>query len=1055
MSEAPIAINPARFQSSLGSAGNGSARAAAHFVSDERFCASLGELARDLAGPAVLAELDARALETVLEFSPDDTQIYFVHTDAAILRHSFVRLSRQAPTRDVVYFHGTVSEFLRDIPTNPILAVVPSANEAFLFWQDLAHGSILLCAEGLTEEEHWSREGFLQRIGGGERHAIYRSSGKFRASAQPIPNAIFRQLSIAVRDGYFGARGHLRSGRHTPLSQATEEVRRWQRSHSSPSVKRHTEWPYKDASTPLPETMPNGERWPLISVVTPSFNQGRYLEETILSVAGQGYPRIEHIVMDGGSTDETVAVLQRYRHCLASAVSEKYKGQSNAINKGMALTTGSILTWLHSDDLLAPGALAAVAMGFHTSQADLVAGVVTLRSNGRTVGHHMTSCEPGPLPLDDLLDLDGGWNTGKFFYQPEVMFSRDIWERAGGMVREDLYYSMDYDLWVRMAEAGGGIHVVGHPIAWFRMHEEQKTHAEARFKEELIQYVSDFHTQRGRAVRPTKAFAAPKRTLRVAMLNDHGFAFGAGIAHQRMAEAIARAGHTVVPLSLRPGPGDTGEFTTLTTLDIAAAVAEAKPDLIISGNLHSAVAEAQPLGRLVEQYPTLAVLHDFWLLTGRCAYPTPCTLYRSGCNETCPTADEYPPLAPEKISGAWARKQQLLFGENQLALLANSSWAKTFALEAMRASGGGRTGRRVAQFRLSFPLDVFRMKDRATCRAMLGLPEDRFIVLLSGDLYDARKNTQLALDALEQLALPDLTIVSLGHKREGETFPFEDIRRLGHLRDPQMLAHLYAAADLYVAPSREETFGQVFIESIACGTPVVGVRASGMQEAVVDGLTGLLVDEFSTEALGAAIYTLYSKPQLRQRMGQWGRVYAQNEWSPEAAYYHLFQAWRELGLLQKLQVPEKIGFVAEPGELAECQTIRREGALTQISTSLGPEEGPYPEFALPRFRWAYGPVSEVQIHSPDAGTHSLVVRYRNMQPGQTVQIALNGSNLGTYALAETGIARGRVLCIRAELQRGKNALRMEFARWADPTAEGRPLAAAITELRFLPDISVR
>jgi glycosyltransferase involved in cell wall biosynthesis len=881
---------------------------------------------------------------------------------------------------------------------------------------------------------------------------VYRTSSRFRAKAAQIPANVYRAAAAELQAAYFGLNGRLRKGTYTPQLRATEAIRRWWRQNEVNGASGYGEWPYAAMPTALPETLPNGERWPLISVVTPSYNQGKYIEETILSVAGQGYPRVEHIVMDGGSTDETVAVMNRYRHHLAAGISEKDRGQSHAINKGMALTTGSVMTWLNSDDMLAPGALAAIGMGFHTSRADLVAGIVTLRAGGKTVGHHMTCCEPGALPLDDLLDLDGGWNAGKFFYQPEVMFSREIWERAGGKVREDLYYSMDYDLWVRMAEAGGRIHVIGHPVAWFRMHEEQKTNAEAKFKAELKQYVEDVYARTGRERRPSKAQASPRHSLRVAMLNDHGFRYGAGVAHQRMTEMLALAGHTVAAFSLRAEPGYHGEPTELTAEEVAAAVGSMTPDVVVAGNLHSAGPDPWQLGILADRYPTFSVLHDFWLLTGRCAYPTPCTKYLTGCDETCPTADEYPRLDPDKIATAWQRKQKLLFSDNQLTLLGNSDWTCSYARKAMAAAGAGKAGRPVERFRLSFPLDIFLTKDRATCRAMLGLPADRFIVLLSGDLYDARKNTRLALDALESLRLPNLTIVSLGQKRDGESFPFSDIRRLGHLSDPGLIASYYSAADLYVAPSREETFGQVFIESIACGTPVIGVRASGMQEAVVEGLTGLLVEEFSVEALAAAIYELYRQPERRRQMGLWGRIYVENEWSAEAAYFHLFQTWRKTGLLDRLGVPEKIGFAAERPALPECQPIHRGAGLTVGPTSLGPEEGPYPEHSLGKFRWAYGPVSEMQLHSETSGSHSLVLRYRNLREGQTMRLGLNGEDLGQFALPQTGIKTGRLLCLKAGLRQGPNTLRMEFTRWADAEKEGRPMAALITEIRFLQDL---
>jgi glycosyltransferase involved in cell wall biosynthesis len=1016
------------------------------------YYAALSAAAAAARGSIVLTQLDTLALLSVATANSDDP-VFFVHTDAHVLRASFRAALRAGLARPILYFHGSTTDFLRDIPLHPSMVAVPNGHEAIAFWQDLPAGATLVTGEVLGEETHWARSGFLDRLAGGEKCGVYLTSKLFLAGVTRLPSAIFRRMCAEIQAAYFGLHGKFRRGTYTPLTRVTEPMRQWSRANEPAASCGYGVWPHRAAPTSLPDTQPNGQRWPLISVITPSFNQGKYLGETILSVAGQGYPRIEHIVMDGGSTDETVSVMQHHRHLLAAAVSEKDRGQSNAINKGMALATGDILTWLNSDDMLAPGALAAVAMGFHTSAADLVAGIVTLRVNGASVGHHMTSCEPGPLPLDDLLDLDGGWNAGKFFYQPEVMFTREIWERAGGMVREDLYYSMDYDLWVRMAEAGGRLHVIGHPVAWFRMHDEQKTNAEAKFKAELSQYVDSFHARTNRPRRASKAYASPRHQLRIAMLNDHGFEYGAGIAHQRIAAALKMAGHDVTPFALRAEPGYAGEPSDLTAEEVAAAIDSISPDLVVTGNLHSAGPDPWQLGLVAERHPTLAVLHDFWLLTGRCAYPTPCTKFKTGCDSSCPTADEYPRLDPDKIAGAWKRKQSLLFSDNQLILLGNSRWTSDFARETMKTTGGGRQARPVEQFRLSFPLEVFRTKDRPTCRAILGLPPDQFIVLLSGDLYDPRKNTRLALDALASLNLPNLTIVSLGQKRDGERFAFADIRRMGHINDPQRLANLYAAADLYVAPSREETFGQVFIESIACGTPVIGVRASGMQEAVVEGLTGLLVDEFSTEALAAAIYELYRKPDWRRKMGQWGRIYVQNEWSTQASYYHMFRAWRSLGLLEKLQVPEKIGFVSEEVDLPKVRTIHRSEGLTMEAASLGPEEGPYPEYSLPKFRWAYGPVTEMHVHSNTGGAHSLVLRYRNLHPGQTMRLALNGNPLGYFELPTTGIAKGRLVCVKAELKVGANELTMEFTRWTDAAKEGRQMAAAITEIRFLPDLA--
>jgi glycosyltransferase involved in cell wall biosynthesis len=1009
-----------------------------------RFSASTG-------GAILLSEPDPRAAFCAASAATAaNGQVYITHTNLKVLRGLFQNLTSKGIADQVLFFHGSLRHFTRDLPLHPLLVAARHADALLSIWHDLPAGATVLLPEAFSAAQRWTSAGFLEGIHDSSAFAAYLTTAKCRKHPNQLTGSVFRSIRSQLIACYFSGDDSPSPEHYTPVSDRTKAAREdWVQ--TSPNLPSISGWPYSLEQSPsLPDTLPNGESWPLISIVTLSYNQGKYLEETILSVAHQGYPRVEHIVMDGGSTDSTVDVLRRNRRFLTYAVSEKDGGQSNAINKGMARATGQILTWLNSDDLLAPGALQGIALGFHTSAADMVAGMVCLRTGGQTTETHMTCCPPGPLPIDDLLDLDGGWNAGKFFYQPEVMFSRDIWERAGGYVSERLYHSMDYDLWVRMAEAGARLHVIGKPVAWFRVHADQKTNAEEKFKSELSEYVSDYYRRNEKTCPPSKAQAGARRNLRIVMLNDHGFEYGAGLAHQRTAQSLANAGHEIVPLALRSTPGHTGESSHLTAEEVLRAVEGANPDMVITGNLHSAGPDPWQLGILAQRYPTLSILHDFWLLTGRCAYPAPCDKYLSGCDASCPTADEYPKLAPDAIAPAWNRKQKILFSQNNLMLLANSAWTAEFAACTLAIRGKGRIAPPVTRFRLGFPLQRFRPRDRKVCREQLGLPLDRFIVLLSGDLYDRRKNTRLALDAIGSLRLPDVTVVSLGTTRPGEDFAF-DVRRPGHVRDEMLLARYYAAADVFVGPSKEETFGQVFIEAAACGTPSIGVRASGMQDAVLDGVTGLLIDQACVSELGAAILELYRKPELRERMGAWARIYVENEWSPEAAYYYMFQAWQNLGLGERLRLQPKIAILPNAPEMKHAIPIQRPQGLTMNAHTLGPEEGPHLEYSLPKFRWAYGPVSKVDLNVSAEGRHSLVLRYRNLHADQQVTLRLNGNVLGAYRMAETGIANGRLLCVAAELRAGANELEMQFTRWANPASEGRPLAAAITEISFLPD----
>lgn len=220
--------------------------------------------------------------------------------------------------------------------------------------------------------------------------------------------------------------------------------------------------------------------WPKISVVMVSFNQVAFLEEGIRSVLDQQYPNLEFIVIDAKSTDGSIDVLEKYRSRFSYLLIEKDKGQSDGLNKGFGRATGGILTWLNSDDLLEPGALFRVAQAFEAHKVDMVVGgcrQIGLRRADVLRKHH-TKLPFGPpvaLPLGLLLEVDCFWLTASFFFQPEVFFSREIWNRSGGRLRTDLHYILDYDLWVRMAAAHATIVHIPEFLACSRTHDQQKT----------------------------------------------------------------------------------------------------------------------------------------------------------------------------------------------------------------------------------------------------------------------------------------------------------------------------------------------------------------------------------------------------------------------------------------------------------------------------------------------------------------------------------------------------------------------------------------------------
>ncbi len=242
-------------------------------------------------------------------------------------------------------------------------------------------------------------------------------------------------------------------------------------------------WPRDVRPAPVPSTLPSGRPWPKITVVTATLNQASFLEETIQSVLAQAYPNLEYLIFDGGSSDGTQAILDKYRARLTHCFSGPDGGQADALNKGLSLGSGDILCWLNSDDRFAPGALLRVAQAFDCYGTDVVVGGCSLfhdRQTRPTRLHHC--CLPGgvpcPMPLDKLLDLEGSWQRGDFFYQPEVFWSRAIWQRCGGRLNAGLHYSFDYELWVTMAAQGARVVHIPETLALFRLHEKQKTFGE-------------------------------------------------------------------------------------------------------------------------------------------------------------------------------------------------------------------------------------------------------------------------------------------------------------------------------------------------------------------------------------------------------------------------------------------------------------------------------------------------------------------------------------------------------------------------------------------------
>ena len=207
---------------------------------------------------------------------------------------------------------------------------------------------------------------------------------------------------------------------------------------------------------------------PLISIITPSFNQARFLEETMRSVLEQDYPNIEYIVIDGGSTDGSLQIIHKYTDRLTYWQSRPDKGQTDAINQGFGRATGEILAWLNSDDILYPGAVKAAVQQLqdHPEVGMVYANCQWINAEGKVIGNF-------PAAQTDLHKLRRGY---VHIPQQTAFFRADLWRKVGPL-DDSFYFAMDYDLWTRLATHAPLLYV-RELWAAFRLHEGAKSIAE-------------------------------------------------------------------------------------------------------------------------------------------------------------------------------------------------------------------------------------------------------------------------------------------------------------------------------------------------------------------------------------------------------------------------------------------------------------------------------------------------------------------------------------------------------------------------------------------------
>ncbi|MFY0607973.1 MAG: glycosyltransferase [Cyclobacteriaceae bacterium] len=206
---------------------------------------------------------------------------------------------------------------------------------------------------------------------------------------------------------------------------------------------------------------------PKISIITPSFNQGQFIEQTIVSVLSQGYSKLDYVIIDGGSTDNTIDIIKKYEKYISYWVSEPDQGQSHAINKGLKKVTGEVVNWLNSDDYLEPDALKIIGGSFTDPSVKILCG------RSRKFDSHQAFVSSGTEVYQGNLSKTIGWAR---IDQPETWFRRTAFETVGALA-QNMHYLMDREWWIRYLLCCGNDDILEIPdvLVNFRLHETSKT----------------------------------------------------------------------------------------------------------------------------------------------------------------------------------------------------------------------------------------------------------------------------------------------------------------------------------------------------------------------------------------------------------------------------------------------------------------------------------------------------------------------------------------------------------------------------------------------------
>lgn len=327
------------------------------------------------------------------------------------------------------------------------------------------------------------------------------------------------------------------------------------------------------------------------------------------------------------------------------------------------------------------------------------------------------------------------------------------------------------------------------------------------------------------------------------------------------------------------------------SLKIRQQEAYANADILHVHGMHSRTLSYLALPSLAKSKPAVFTLHDMWPFTGHCAYSFDCDRWKIGCGK-CPYPDSYPPVQRDNTRLEW-RLKEWAYSRSNLTFVSESNWITEQAKQSMISRFP------IQQIPCGVDTETYQPLDPKECRSVLGVPPEKK-VLMSGarNLKNYRKGGDLLLKALQRLPASlraETVLLTIGSGGEGlsEAVGIPAIN-FGYVSSDRLKAIIYSAADLFLFPTRAETFGLVSIESQACGTPVVSFRVGGIPDHVRSGLTGYLAEPENAQDFCDGIVQLLEDEPLRNYMSQQCRAVALKEYRLELQVQRHIELYRQL-----------------------------------------------------------------------------------------------------------------------------------------------------------------